>query len=257
MKKILFFFALLFLFYPAKSFAPIAVSISPPKMEFTTGAGKKVKELIEVKNQDIVPVNLKVYSTGFSISNDGGLTYSSGKSYSAEDWIKLVPDKLSIRPDDYNVVRYEIQVPEGTPNGSYTASIQIEEMKEEAVGVQRAQMQIKGRLAFIIYVNVGKPNCRGSIESFNASLDQNNIKFRVRLRNDGIYYIRPQGKIIIEKNGARVKEVPYPNLPLLARQARTTEVTIPRDLGPGSYRAVVSLDIGASKTLDAATNFSL
>jgi hypothetical protein len=257
MKKIFLFLAFLILFYPAKSFAPIAVSISPPKMEFTTKAGKKVKDLIEVKNQDIVPVNLKVYAAGFSIGDDGGLNYSSKKSYSAEDWIRLVPDTLSIKPDDYNVVRYEIQVPEGTPNGSYTASIQIEEVKDEPVGLQRAQMQIKGRLAFIIYVNVGKPAYSGTIESFDVSLDQSNIKFRVRLRNDGNYYIRPQGKIIIEKDGAKVKEVPYPNLPLLARQARTTEVAIPRDLGSGSFKAVVSLDIGASKTLDAATNFSL
>lgn len=245
------------LLIPASSIAGMAVSISPPKMEFNLGPGKKKKEVIEVKNQGTTPVELKVYTTGFSISEDGGLNYVSRRSYSAEGWLRVVPDHLSIRPDDYSVVRYEVQVPEGTPNGSYTASVQIEEIQGEVEGTQRAQVQLKGRLAYIIYVNVGKPVRKGSIESFNVSTGSDNIRFRVRLRNSGIYYIRPRGKIVVEKGGKKVREEHYPNLPVLARQTRTTEVKMPRDLGPGSYKATVTVDIGTGTPLKAVANFSL
>lgn len=248
---------LLILLIPTSSNAGMEVSISPPRMEFNLGPGKKKKEVIEVKNQGPTPVELKVYTTGFSISEDGSLNYASRRSYSAENWLRVVPDKLSIRPDDYSVVRYEVQVPEGTRNGSYTASVQIEEVQGEVEGTQRAQVQLKGRLAYIIYVNVGKPVYKGSIESFGASAGPEEIRFRVRLRNSGIYYIRPRGKIVVEKGGKKVREEHYPNLPVFAGQSRTTEVKIPRDLGPGSYKATVTIDIGTGTPLSAVTNFSL
>lgn len=257
MKKTFWLTILLLCIFPLDLFAPMAVSISPPKMEFTLEGGKTAKEVIEIKNQDVVPVNLKLYVSGFSIKDDGSLEYESKRSFSAENWIKLVPETMTIRTEDYDVARYEVQVPEGTPKGSYTASVLVEEVKDEAVGIQRAQMQLKGRLAYIVYVNVGKPVHQGAIESISASSDESNVKFKVRVRNDGSYYIRPQGKIVIERGGAKVKEVPYPNLPLLSRQTRTTEVTVPKDFGFGAFRAVVSLDIGSSKTLEAVTNFSL
>jgi hypothetical protein len=104
---------------------------------------------------------------------------------------------------------------------------------------------------------VGKPSRSGSIESFSAQAAGDNIVFRVRFRNSGIYYIRPMGKIIIEKDGSKVKEEPYPNLPVLAHQTRTTEVKVPKDLGSGTYKATVTVDIGTGKPLKAVTNFSL
>lgn len=225
--------------FPFDSFAPMAVSMNPPNREFTMKPGKMEREIIEFENQGQVPTNFTVAPGGFTIAPNGNLLFENS-GYSAEKWIKVSPNKITIVPNDYSVVRYEVAVPEGTPDGSYTASILIEEDREIPPGEQRAQFLLKGRLSHIVYVNVGNPEYNVSLQGFDIRVDKDGIKYGVRVANNGIYYYRPRGSIKIE--GKASKEVPLPAMPVLRGTTRTLEMSVPNDLPPGTYKAIATME---------------
>lgn len=255
MKKTGMLLAIFIFLLPCTVLAPMAISMMPPKMEFYLKPKKKVREVIELENRGFKPTRLKVYVTGFSIQEKGNLNFSR-KDYTAEKWIKINPNELEIKPYDYGLVRYEIRVPEGTSAGSYTACIMIEEVIEPKRGEKRAQFIIKGRLAHIIYVNVGKPNYQGKIEWLKVKKKKGKLIFSFGLKNEGNFYFRTEGRLKIEGEKG-VREIPIPNLPVLRQTSRIIEVTIPKGLPLGKYRALLSLDIGAKTPLKAETEFAI
>ncbi len=257
MKKATGFLILLLFLLPSAVWAPIDISMSPPKMEFHLKPKKKVREVIEIENNGFKPVHLKVYVTGFSIQENGDLIFSDS-NHSAKEWIKVSPDELTIKPYDYGMVRYEISVPEGTSRGSCTASIMIEEMLPPEDIQKRTQFIIKGRMAHIVYVNVGKPDYHGLIESFQMKEEEGLLKGSLNIKNEGDYYFRTKGNVTIQQNKKKTKEISLPNIPVLCRGKRTIEFTAATDdLAPGVYLALLSLDIGSKTPLEAKTEFSI
>lgn len=240
--------------FPFDCFAPMSVSMNPPNREFIMKPGKMEREIIELENQGEASTKFTVAPGGFTIAPDGGLLFVSS-DYSAERWLKVSPDRLEIQPADYGVVRYEIQVPEGTPEGSYTASVLIEEDKAIPPGEQRAQFQIKGRLSHIIYVNVGAPDYKVSLVGFDVKPSKEGIKYGIRVANNGIYYYRPKGNIKIE--GKTSKEISVPTIPVLRGTTRTLEAVVPNDLPPGSYKATVTMEIEKKPSMQMTREFTV
>ncbi len=258
MKKIKGLLILILFFIPSLILAPIDISMSPPKMEFHLKEKKKVREVIELENRSFKPIHLKVYTAGFSIEEDGDLIFSREDS-SAEEWIKVSPGELTIKPYDYGIVRYEIHVPEGSPAGSYTASIMIEEILPPEESKKPTQFIIKGRMAHIVYANIGKPDYKGKIEWFKVEREEDKLIFSFYLKNEGDFYFRTKGSIkIIGEKEKNIKEIFLPNVPVLRRTNRIIEVsTSSKDLSLGKYRALLLLDIGTKTSLQAQTEFSI
>lgn len=242
------------LVFPFDGFAPLSVSMNPPNREFIMKPGKMEREIVELENQELTPARFKISAGGFTIAPDGGLLFENS-SYSAEPWIKVSPQKMEILPNDYGVVRYEIMVPEGTPNGSYTASVLIEEDKEPMPGEQRAQFQLKGRLSHIVYVNVGNPEYNVNLSGFDIRVDKDAIKYSIRVANSGIYYYRPRGTIKIEGKGS--KEIPMPTIPVLRGTTRSLETSVSNDLAPGSYKATVTMEVEKKPSLQLTREFTV
>ncbi|MBW2145670.1 MAG: DUF4148 domain-containing protein [Deltaproteobacteria bacterium] len=250
--------AFLFIFlFSSVALAAMAVSMAPPNNTFYLKPKKKTREVIELENRGFRPVRLKVYQAGFSIDEEGDLRFTPGE-YSAEGWIRLNPEALKISPYDYGVVRYEIRVPEKVAPGSYTASIMVEEEIELPEGEKTAQFMIKGRLAHIIYVHVGKPVFVGRIEGLQACREKEDVKVVFTVINEGDFLFRLKGKLKIQNSeGKTFKELVVPNVPVLRRSRRRIRMTVPNGLSPGTYGAVLSLDIGAKSPLKAKTDFSV
>lgn len=248
--------SLLFLF-PSVVQAPLDISMAPPKLEFHLKPKKKVREVIEIENRGFKPVRLKVYVTGFSIQENGDLVFSRD-SHSAEKWIKVTPSEMTIKPYDFGTVRYEIAVPEGALKGSCTASIMIEEVLPPEDEQKKTQFIIKGRMAHIVYVNIGKPDYRGQIGSFQIAEESGLLKYSIKIKNDGDYYFRTRGRLTIQQDNKKVKEIPLPNIPILCHAERNLEFTVAKDdLAPGEYAAFLSLDIGSKTPLQAKAEFSI
>lgn len=249
---------ILFLFlFPSAVWAPIDISMAPPKMEFHLKPKKKVREVIDIENNGFKSVRLKVYVTGFSIRENGDLVFARD-AHSAESWIKVAPGEMTIKPYDYGTVRYEIAVPEGASRSSCTASIMIEEMLPPEESQKQTQFILKGRMAHIVYVNVGKPDYQGQIGSFHVEEELGILKCSLNIQNDGDYYFRTKGSLTIQLDKKKIKEIPLPNIPILCHKKRNLEFSAATDdLAPGKYLASLTVDIGAKKPLQAKAEFSI
>lgn len=258
MKKLHFAIIFLFLLFPSQVFTQISITMTPPRMEFYLDGKKKVQEAFELENKGYQPVYLKIYVTGFSVEENGTLLFST-KQNSAEQWIKVNPAELTIKPHDFAIVRYEVKLPDGTPQGSYTASVMVEELLPPEQSAKKTQFILKGRLAHIVYVNVGKPEYKCQLESFKTEKKEDKLVFSLSLKNEGDFSFRTQGSIDIRSGKEKkITEIALPNVPVLRDSRRIIEVSAPsRDLPAGTYSAALSLDIGAKSPVQALSEFSI
>lgn len=258
MKRLRILFALLIFLVPSHVLAPLSITMAPPRKEFFMGGKKKAQEVIEIENKGYQPVRLKVYVSGFTIDEKGSLAFSSSDR-SAEEWIKVKPTELTIQPYDYNMVRYEVKVPDGAKDGSYTASIMIEEIPPPDSDESRTHFLIKGRMAHIIYVNLGNPEYSCQVEWFKMERKEGQLAFIFCLKNEGDFCFRTHGSIsILGKDEKNRKEVAVPDLPVLPRSKRIIEVMTPSyDLPEDTYTASLSIDIGAKSRIQAISEFAI
>lgn len=250
-------FSLFAMLWTSHAWAPMSVSMNPPKMEFIMKAGQAKQEVIELENKGVKSFQYRVYKTGFGIGEGQQLNFTEAEKNSAAPWISFVPETGEVKPYDYGVVRYKVDVPKGIPDGSYTAAVMIEEIKELPEGEQRAQFLVKGRFAHIVYVNIGKPQYQVAVESLSVSEKSDQVQCGIRLKNAGKYDYRPSGMLIIEKGKQKVKEVPIPTIPILRETTRTLQTTLPKDLPAGTYRVKWELDVEGQDKIRGSKDFTL
>ncbi len=265
MKKITWLICFVFLFASAKAFAGVSMSMTPSHTVFQLKPGKKERQVIEIKNSGYKLLKLESLVSGFSQDNSGSLSYSSGP-YTAEKWITIAPKELVVRPYDFGVVRFEVRVPDdpAPPPGSYTAAVIIRQAFDEAAKEQKEEkktaetdIKIGAQFAHPVYIDVGKPTYSAKIESFEVKREKDKTVFVLGLRNTGVFDYPTTGVIKIESGGKKIQEIATRRATVARGKSRTITIDVPSKLAPGSYQAILSLNLNKDQKLEARTTFTL
>jgi hypothetical protein len=265
MKKICWVVCIVALLIPAKAFA-VSLAMTPTFSNLSIQPNKKARDAIEITNTGYTTIKLMAYASGLLINQDGSLSYTSGP-FTAEKWITITPKEFSVKPSDFGVVRFEVNVqgdPAPTP-GTYMAAILIEEApnvpmdqeKKKEVEGASAGLTIGGRFAYPVYIDVGEQIYDAKIESFEVKRENDKSKFAFRIRNLGSFNYPAKGVIKIESGGKKAQEINTALALVLRNAVKTVTVDVPGKLAPGSYEAFLSLDLNKGQKLEARTSFTI
>ena len=241
--------------------AEISFSVSPIRIDMTGDSGGSYTDAIEVNNEGKEKVRIKVSMQDWELTEDGIPIFRKAgtNSRSCTGWLKINPVDFQLQPGEKKTVRYSVAIPAGTAVGGYWGAFIFETVPHVEPGQKTRAVAIKGNIASIVYVTVGKPKPVAEIIDMGHAEKKEGSAITVRLQNTGCpVQFRVKGSVAINgKDGKEVRTIPLPDAPVLAGSTRTFSLPIGEKLPAGSYTAVASVDAGGDALLAGEIAFTV
>jgi hypothetical protein len=139
----------------AAGFAAIA---SPPRFELSGKAGDTVRDVLEISNADTEPGNYRLFTNDWTLDASGGANFQDELAAgSCRPWVALERRSILLNPSVARKVRFEVQIPPGTPAGECRFALMIEQDESTLSKAMAGNLPIpvQGRIGVIIYVRIG------------------------------------------------------------------------------------------------------
>jgi P pilus assembly chaperone PapD len=238
--------ALLLLFSLATAVrAEISFSVSPIRVELSGEPGGTYTDAIEITNEGTEKVRIKVGTQDWYLTEDGTPVFQKGGSqkYSCASWLKINPVDFQLDPKEKKLVRYSAAIPAATVPGGYWASFVFETVPPVEPGKKTKAVAIKGNIASIIYLTVGKATPIAELIDMGFKDGVNGEAIALRLKNGGTVHFRIKGNIrIVGADGKPVQTLEIPDAPVLSGFSRTVSVPLKEKLPKGAYRAIATVE---------------
>ena len=109
----------------AATFAAIA---SPPRFELSGKAGDTLRESLEITNVDVEPGNYRLFTNDWTLDANGGAVLQDALAPgSCRPWVALERRSILLNPNANRKIRFEMQIPPGTPAGECRFALMIEQ----------------------------------------------------------------------------------------------------------------------------------
>lgn len=235
--------------------AQTGVGVSPPRAVLEAQPGQLVQGVVVVDHPgNDAPMRVDVSLSDVVVQPDGELVYLPPGSIprSAASWVTVQPLSFVLAPKGAREVRYAVQVPEGTPPGTYWTVLffdsgPVQEEQGKGVGVR---MRI--RVGHVIYVNVGTITRSGRIEGvrYVPPAAKSPPQLRVQFRNTGNGLLRLNGYVELRDAGgqvvARGEIKNAASLPGFSYELAAPLASPPPG---GDYVALIMLDYGGDQVI--------
>jgi P pilus assembly chaperone PapD len=252
---------------PAAASAQISVEVSPLRVELAAGPGSTTTQGITVTNAGKEPVRVRARLTDWDLSKDGAPQFESAVEngvFSATAWARVAPPEHVIEPGKEATVRYSMTVPAGAQPGGYRTGVLFEFGLATGDPVARArEVVFKSRIATLIYVNVGQTPVSADLTDLRSRPLGKQLQIVATVKNTSRRYVRTKGSLIaFDAAGAKIREVPVPDVPLLPESEREVPIVIVDPdknltLPPGDYRIELRLDVGLPALLVGETTLKV
>ncbi len=242
-------------------------SVAFDRVEFEVTSGDLKTGSISVTNLSSEPTTLKIYAgdwvripgdrTGYQFDDITG-----NESRSFLDWMSFTPERMTLQPDEWKDVQYEIRVPNDPGlEGSYWGVIFIEEtpdgmplITQDDSSLMAVGINTVFRYAIQIYVTVVGTEIRDvTFASIDFQQSESGIDVTAAVENLGNIYMRPQVWLEVRDiYGVIVYTEDHIRQTLLPESTRNYNFTLDAQiLDPGVYLVMVIADYDAP-TLIAA-----
>jgi len=139
----------------AATFAAVA---SPPRFELIGKAGDTVREAVEISNADVEPGNYRLFTNDWTLDASGGAAFQDALGpNSCRPWVALERRSVVLNPNVSRKIRFEVQIPPGTPAGECRFALMIEQDESTLSQAMAGNLPVpvQGRIAVIVYVRIG------------------------------------------------------------------------------------------------------
>ena len=235
----------------APAAAQTSVEVSPLRVELKVAPGAASTQAITLTNTGKEPVRVRATLTDWDLSREGAPQFegvAEGGRYSAKDWLRIAPPEFVIEPTKDAIVRFSLAVPQGIDPAGYRAGVLFEFGPAGGDPVTRARsVQLKSRIATLIYVNVGDPPAAVDLTDLLYRTSGGETRVIAVLKNSSRRTIRTKGTVVVyDTRGTVVREVPVPDAPVLPESEREVPISLALNdqpaLPPGEYRVEVKID---------------
>jgi len=252
--------------------ADFDIAVNPPKFEMELKKGEIFNGEVQVANYGKVSLPLFVRMTSFSADEETGQMNfdeaSQAPSFNSKYWFKIENPNLILNPGEARVIKFQISVPQDAePGGHYAVllfepqipALNYEEGKAQVVPIVGVlfltSVNVEGvsksenPLVIVEFSIPGKYHLK-RVENFLAGIggifsealaenknafsvvENSNLSFSLRLKNEDIYHIKPTGKLVIVSTltGARVGETDVLKNTILPGKTRNFPVEFKPDL---------------------------
>lgn len=246
--------ALFLLFTQSLCVADISI-VSGISYENSAKNGESYTGTIDIRNNNLEPVEVKLYQTDYNFNCDGRSFYDDPGTMQRSNakWIKFSPQRFVIPAQTKTTVNFLVQVPvNDTLTGTYWSILMIEEIhKQSAESSRRENEKITIgvnqiiRFGVQIITNIGNTGA-GELEFLNANLvnEKNKRLLQIDTQNNGSRWFKPilwvelydsQGNYIGKFEGGQSRLFPGTSV---RYRIDLTNVPI------GDYKALVVADCG-------------
>ncbi len=181
--------------FPSMSFAQqgggFAGGVSPSRFEVSASAADIVRRSIGFYNLGSRPTDYNISTVEWNYSADGEISFTKElKHNSCRPWVKLERHKISIvpNPNQARNFRFEMHVPEDQADVECRFAIMVESMgkpHQTTVGSGAINLPVTGRIAVIVYLQVGKVAPKIELVDVSVKPYQGALLPMVNVRNSG------------------------------------------------------------------------
>jgi hypothetical protein len=247
--------------------AQVSVEVSPLRVELQTDPGGSTTQAITIHNTGVEAVRVRATISDWHLSIEGAPQFvpAADPTYSASAWTRLAPPEQVIAAGAEGMVRFTLTVPADAAPAGYRTGVLFEFGPADGTPIARGHdVVVRSRIATLIYANVGHPAAAVDLEDLKARIVPNQpVQIVARLKNTGQRTVRTRGTMtIFDSAGAKVAELPVPDVPVLPRSERevavdTNERESAHPLPPGDYRVEIRIDAGMAAVLVGETTFKV
>lgn len=247
-------------FVSAQDFKP-KIGVFPHTFELEVNRGQVIENKIKVLNQSEIAIPMAVRITNFTAAEETGQMLfdetSQDISIASRKWIKIENPNFILESGETEEVRFSIEVPENAEPGGHYITVLFEPklpsfyFKEGGIrtvpvigvifllSVEVEGLFRLGQSLTIVEFNIPENLHLKKMENFVAGfgglftevlaaekqefsvVENSHMGFLLRIKNDDIYHIKPQGKLLILANNNKiVGEVEIPKTTILPGKTR-------------------------------------
>ena len=228
----------------------ISAAVSPPRVEVQVNAGQTHRQVIEISHSGMKTGQYRVYTNDWSLAPDGGVSFTDKLVMgSCRPWVAIEKKELLIQPRGRHRYRFEINVPAGAIVGECRFALMIEGVEPVTVDNGGIAMPVSGRMAVIVYANVGDAKPKMSVASHGVAEVQGQVLPVVDVRNEGNAHGRFDGAVAaVDADGNKVELLPS-SLPILPGETR--RVALAPALAEGQAAVALKFPLAIKGELEA------
>lgn len=250
----------------APAAAQVSVEVSPLRIELKTAPGGTTTQSISVTNTGKDAVRVRSTISDWHLSRDGTPQFveAADPKYSASSWVRVAPPEIVVAPGVEIIVRFTLTVPADAGPAGYRSGILFEFGPAEGAAAPKArEVQVRSRIATLIYANVGEPPAAVELTDLQPRQTTGQpAQIVAVLKNSGKRTVRTRGTLTLyDKAGTAVSQTIVPDVPVLPESER--EVAAPAinpdkgKLPPGEYRVEIKIDVGMAALIVGETTFKV
>ncbi len=232
-----------------------AIRIDKGKFVTQLSQSESYRGEITVRNKSPKATQVKVYLEDFEYT----APYQGAKDFyppgtkqnSISTWINYSPQEFSLEPYGTKQVSFIIK-PNKAVETAYCGVLFFESPlgeTQEGTGIS-----LVGRVGSLLFVNPANANKQATIENLSGNL----YKITGNFINSGNTFLSPTTTYYIISQDGMVKDRgKLEQLYLLPNDKASIEITIPKDVSPGRYTAVLTSDLKKGDVLVREVDFSI
>lgn len=230
--------------------------------EYTVTPGGQLTGILELRNTDNMPAEIKVYQEDVKIQENGYPQFIQSTGGAAHNrsnitWVSLNTDRITLAPKEKRTVTYTLKVPNNSSmTGTYWSMLVLEPVSNKSRESQLHQnipedqptltVSQKMRYAVQVLTHMGGSNSQGANLSFvSPKIESTNLGKRVlnfKIKNTGDRYSRPNVWLdVFSREGKKVKRIAADMRGLFAGENDDFQIDLD-DLKPDQYKCLLAAE---------------
>jgi hypothetical protein len=211
---------------PVAKAGGFAAMVSPPRFELEGKPGVRINQVVEISNGAPAPAHYRISTSDWTLADDGGPMFQDAlQPGSCRSWVALQRKELVVPAGGHVRFRFEVNPPASAPVGECRFALMVAGDDELATTAEGAKFPISGRLAVIVYVQIGEAKPELEIVSARTAM-VNGVRTPVlEVRNHGSAHGRLSGFLSGTDASGRKLEFAPSTLPILPNEVRQVALT--------------------------------
>jgi hypothetical protein len=229
--------------------------------------GQATTQAITLTNMAKEPVRIRATLADWHLSRDGAPQFEEpleGRKYAASTWTRMAPPELVLEPGKEGTVRFSLTVPPSAAAAGYRTGVLFEFSPAAMgpLGPGTRQVNVRNRIATLIYVHVGTPPAAVDLTDLRSRLSPEQTVVFATLKNTSARSVRTKGTLrLLGSDGTLAREVIVPDVPVLPESERDVAIVIADAAAPplaaGEYRVEVRIDVGLPAVIVGETTLKV
>ncbi len=210
--------------------ANLSIDVSPVRFELQAEPGSEYTNAVQVQNNGTEAVRLRAYVEDWHLDQEGTPLFEPAGTTlaSAAPWISFAPRDFLVEPGQTQVVRFTVLVPERAVAHGFRAALLLESVPLNRAKSTGRLMHVRGRVACMLYITVGRPALSAEITSLSVVTKGDRPCLRMRVHNTGDAHFRLAGDVAyLVGECALCAPGKLPDVPVLPGSSRWVDIEIP------------------------------